>query len=83
MELKNFEKVLAANRGEIAIRIIRACKDLNIHTVAMYSEEDTYSLFRTHADEAYLIGEKRGPVGAYLAIDDINTMSKVPQNSSF
>mgnify|MGYP004512711317 CR=1 FL=1 len=76
MELKNFEKVLAANRGEIAIRIMRACKDLNIHTVAMYSEEDTYSLFRTHADEAYLIGEARSPVGAYLDIQAIISLAK-------
>ena len=76
MEMKNFEKVLAANRGEIAIRIMRACKDLNIHTVAMYSEEDTYSLFRTHADEAYLIGEARSPVGAYLDIQAIISLAK-------
>ncbi len=76
MEVKNFEKVLAANRGEIAIRIMRACKDINIHTVAMYSEEDTNSLFRTHADEAYLIGEARSPVGAYLDIGAIIDLAK-------
>ena len=52
-----FQKVLIANRGEIAIRIFRACYDLELRTVAMYSNEDTYSLFRTRADEAYLIGE--------------------------
>ena len=71
-----FEKVMAANRGEIAIRIFRACYDLDIRTVAIYSKEDTLSLFRTKADEAYLIGEKKSPLGAYLAIDEIVSMAK-------
>ena len=52
MTQKPFNKVLAANRGEIAIRIFRACYDLGLHTVAMYSNEDTGGQFRTHADEA-------------------------------
>ena len=52
-KVKEFKKVLIANRGEIAIRIIRACKELGIRTIAMYSEEDKNSLFRTKADEAY------------------------------
>lgn len=68
---KHFSKVLAANRGEIAIRILRACNDLGVHTVAMYSNEDTNSLFRTRADEAYLIGENQSPLGAYLDIPAI------------
>lgn len=68
---RNFNKVLAANRGEIAIRIFRACYDLGLHTVAMYSNEDTFSLFRTRADEAYLIGENQSPLGAYLDIPGI------------
>ena len=67
-----FNKVLVANRGEIAIRVFRACYDLGLHTVAMYSNEDTFSLFRTKADEAYLIGENKSPLGAYLDIPSIS-----------
>ena len=70
------EKVLVANRGEIAIRIFRACYALGIHTVAIYSNEDTYSLFRTRADEAYLIGEGKTPLGAYLDIPGIISLAK-------
>jgi len=73
--IKKFKRVLIANRGEIAIRIIRACHELGIRTVAIYSEEDNRSLFRTKADEAYLIGEKKGPVEAYLNIDEIISLS--------
>ena len=69
-------KVLAANRGEIAIRIFRACVDLGLSTVAMYSNEDTLSLFRTHADEAYLIGKNKSPLGAYLDIPAIIDLAK-------
>ncbi|HBR08318.1 MAG TPA: pyruvate carboxylase [Clostridiales bacterium] len=76
MTEKLFKKVMVANRGEIAIRIFRACYDLDIRTVAIYSKEDTMSLFRTKADEAYLIGEKKSPLGAYLAIDEIIPLAK-------
>ncbi len=73
---RKFRKVLVANRGEIAIRVIRACKELGIRTVAIYSEEDKTSLFRTKADEAYLIGKDKGPIDAYLAIDEIIKLAK-------
>ena len=76
MPARRFQKVLAANRGEIAIRIFRACYDLGLNTVAMYSKEDTLSLFRTKADEAYLIGEKNSPLGAYLDIGEIIDLAR-------
>ena len=73
---EQFSKVLAANRGEIAIRIFRACYDLGLHTVAMYSNEDINGLFRIKADEAYLIGENQSPLGAYLDIPGIIDLAK-------
>lgn len=72
---KKFKRVLVANRGEIAIRIFRACHELGIRTVAIYSEEDKRSLFRTKAHEAYLIGKNKGPVEAYLNIDEIISLA--------
>jgi len=71
MELRRFKKILAANRGEIAIRIFRACSELGIGTVAIYSREDKLSLYRYKADEAYLVGSGKSPVDAYLGIDEI------------
>ena len=71
-----FKKVLVANRGEIAMRIFRACHDLDLQTIAIYSNEDTYSLFRTAADESYPIGENESPLGAYLNIDRIIRLAK-------
>ncbi|MBQ8025097.1 MAG: pyruvate carboxylase, partial [Oscillospiraceae bacterium] len=76
MEQHKIQKVLVANRGEIAIRVFRACTDLGLRTVAMYSKEDVYSLFRTKADEAYQIGEQLSPLGAYLDIDLIIDLAK-------
>lgn len=74
--LKKFNKILVANRGEIAIRIFRACAELQIRSVGIYSEEDKYALFRTKADESYQIGEGKGPVDAYLDIDGIISLAK-------
>ena len=65
------KKVMAANRGEIAIRIFRACTELGIRTVAIYSYEDRLSLHRYKADEAYMVGKKGDPVGAYLDAEGI------------
>ena len=65
------KKLLALNRGEIAIRILRAADELGLRTVAIYSQEDRLSLHRFKADEAYLVGEGKGPVEAYLDIEGI------------
>ena len=65
------KKLLALNRGEIAIRILRAANELRIPTVAIYSQEDRLSLHRFKADEAYLIGQGEGPVQAYLNVEAI------------
>ncbi|MCL2356762.1 MAG: pyruvate carboxylase [Defluviitaleaceae bacterium] len=73
---KKIQKVLCANRGEIAIRVFRACKDLGLSTVAIYAKEDAYNMFRTKADASYLIGENRSPLGAYLDIDAIVRLAK-------
>lgn len=71
-----FRKILVANRGEIAIRICRACTELGIRTVAIYAKEDSLSLHRYKADEAYLIGEGKGPIEAYLDIPGILEIAK-------
>ena len=65
------KKLLALNRGEIAIRIMRAATELGLRTVAIYSKEDRLGLHRFKADEAYQVGEHLGPVQAYLDIDGI------------
>src|SRR5580693_3626591 len=65
------KSVLIANRGEIAIRVMRAAAELGIRTIAIHSQEDRFSLHRTKADESYLVGEGKGPIDAYLDIDDI------------
>ena len=75
-EIRKFKRVMVANRGEIALRIFRACKELGIRSVAIYSEEDKNTLFRTKADEAYQIGRGKAPVDAYLAIDEIIELAK-------
>ncbi|HWQ60853.1 MAG TPA: biotin carboxylase N-terminal domain-containing protein, partial [Negativicutes bacterium] len=74
--MKQIKTVLVANRGEIVIRVFRACNELGIRTVAIYSQEDVLSLHRYKADEAYLIGEGKGPVEAYLDIEGIIRIAK-------
>lgn len=66
-----FNKILVANRGEIAIRVMRAANEMGKKTVAIYAEEDKLSLHRFKADEAYKIGEGLGPVAAYLSIEEV------------
>ncbi|RFB19197.1 pyruvate carboxylase [Bacillus sp. HNG] len=73
---KRIKKVLVANRGEIAIRVFRACTELNIRTVAVYSKEDAGSYHRYKADEAYLVGEGKKPIDAYLDIEGIIEIAK-------
>ena len=74
--MNKINKILIANRGEIAIRIIRACKELGIETVAIYSKEDIGSLHRQKADQSYLVGETLSPTGAYLDIEGIIALAK-------
>ncbi len=70
------KKLLALNRGEIAIRILRAANELGLRTVAIYSEEDRLALHRFKADEAYLIGQGKGPVEAYLDVEGIVDLAR-------
>ena len=70
------EKLLVANRGEIAIRVFRAATELGIPTVAIYAEEDRFSRHRFKADEAYQLDQSKGPVGAYLDYEGIVTLAK-------
>ncbi len=71
VSIKPFKKVLVANRGEIAIRVFRALNELGITTVAIFSKEDRYALFRSKADESYPLNSEKGPIDAYLDIDTI------------
>ncbi len=71
-----FSRLLVANRSEIAIRVFRAATELGISTIAVYAEEDKLSLHRFKADEAYQIGKGKGPVEAYLSIDEILRVAK-------
>ncbi|MBU2941912.1 pyruvate carboxylase [Shimia thalassica] len=74
--MPDFDKILIANRGEIAIRVMRAANEMGKRTVAVFAEEDKLSLHRFKADEAYRIGEGMGPVAAYLSIDEIIRVAK-------
>ena len=73
---KNIQKLLAANRSEIAIRIFRAANELGLRTVGIYSQEDRLGLHRFKADEAYQVGAGKGPVQAYLDIEGIVALAK-------
>ena len=76
MQPRPFHKVLCANRGEIAIRVFRACAELGMRTVAVFSEEDATNQHRYKADESYLIGKGKGAVAAYLGGDEILAIAK-------
>ncbi len=75
--MTEFRKILIANRGEIAIRIMRAANEMGKKTVAIYAEEDKLGLHRFKADEAYRIGADMGPVAAYLSIEEIIRVAKL------
>ena len=70
------KKLLVANRSEIAVRIFRSANELNLKTVAIYAEEDRFGVHRFKADEAYLVGQGKGPVAAYLDIESIISIAK-------
>ncbi|MGD1881340.1 MAG: pyruvate carboxylase [Paracoccaceae bacterium] len=74
--MTDFRKILIANRGEIAIRIMRAANEMGKRTVAVFAEEDKLGLHRFKADEAYRIGEGLGPVAAYLSISEMVRVAK-------
>jgi pyruvate carboxylase len=74
--IRRFQKLLAANRSEIAIRIFRAASDLGMRTVAIFAQEDRFSIHRFKADEAYPVGLGKGPVAAYLDIRSIIALAK-------
>lgn len=73
---KFFKKIMVANRGEIAIRVLRAISELHIRSVAIYTHEDRYSLHRYKADEAYQIGLEDDPLKPYLDIEEIISVAK-------
>jgi pyruvate carboxylase len=74
--IRPLTKLLAANRSEIAVRIFRAATDLGLRTVAMFAQADRFSIHRFKADEAYMVGEGKGPVAAYLDIHGIVALAK-------
>src|SRR5437667_2291508 len=82
MTIHSFRRLLVANRGEIAIRVFRACNELGIQTLGIYSQEDKTALHRYKADETYLVGRAPGgraslaPLQAYLDIDEIITIAR-------
>jgi len=79
MTTTRIRSLLIANRGEIAIRVMRAANELGIRTIAVYSAEDRFSLHRMKADESYRVGEGRKPIDAYLDIDDLVRIAREAQ----
>ncbi len=73
---KKISRILVANRSEIAIRVFRAATELGIRTVAIYAEQDRLSLHRFKADEAFIVGKGKGPLEAYLSIDEVLRVAK-------
>ena len=73
---KNFERILVANRSEIAIRVFRACTELGIRTIGVCSKEDRFALHRYKADETYTLDESLGPIKAYLDIPGIISIAR-------
>ncbi len=78
-ELRPIKKLMVANRGEIAIRVLRAASELKITTVAIFTYEDRYSLHRYKADESYKIGANNDPLKPYLNIEEIINVAKKHQ----
>jgi len=74
--IKPIKKVLVANRGEIAIRVFRACTEMGVRSVAIYSEQDRRHIHRVKADEAYLVGKGKAPVAAYLDVPGIVSLAQ-------
>ena len=79
---KKINRLLVANRGEIAIRVFRAATELGIKTIAIYSREDRFALHRFKSDESWLVGEGKGPIEAYLDIEDIIRIAKETQSDA-
>jgi len=74
--MNSIRTILIANRGEIAIRVMRAASEMGIRTVAIYAEEDKHALHRFKADESYCVGQGKKPIAAYLDIADIIRIAK-------
>src|SRR6187399_3333389 len=79
MPPRPIQKLMVANRGEIAIRVFRSAHELGIRTVAVYSHEDRFSLHRLKADEAYLVGKAGEPIRSYLNIEAIVELAQEKQ----
>src|SRR5436190_9260913 len=76
MDVRKFQRILVANRSEIAIRVFRTCTELGIRTIGVYSKEDRFALHRYKADETYQLDDTLGPIKAYLDIPGILAIAK-------